>query len=126
MFVLRIEDTDRKRYSPAAVQDFIDGLRWLGLDWDEGPEVGGSYGPYFQSERSALYQEWAAWLVENDRAYRCFCTPEELAARRTGKGGGYDRRCRYLHAGGAGRVRRTGPALRGPVQDAARRRDGHR
>ncbi|GAB4446522.1 MAG: glutamate--tRNA ligase [Anaerolineae bacterium] len=96
VFVLRIEDTDRKRYSPAAVQDFIDGLHWLGLDWDEGPEVGGPYGPYFQSERSALYQEWAAWLVENDRAYRCFCTPEELAARRAGKGGGYDRRCRYL------------------------------
>ncbi len=96
VFVLRIEDTDRRRYSPEAVQDFIDGLRWLGLDWDEGPEVGGPYGPYFESERTALYREWADWLVEHDRAYRCTCTPKELEARRAGKGGGYDRRCRYL------------------------------
>ena len=96
VFVLRIEDTDRKRYSPAAAQDFIDGLRWLGLDWDEGPEVGGPYGPYFQSERTALYQQWAQWLVEHDMAYRCYCTPEELAQRRPEKGGGYNRRCRYL------------------------------
>ncbi len=70
-FILRIEDTDRNRYHPDALQDLLDGLRWLGLDWDEGPEVGGEYGPYFQSERLEMYQEWADWLIEQGKAYRC-------------------------------------------------------
>jgi len=100
-FILRIEDTDRKRYVPEALNYLLDSLRWLGLDWDEGPEVGGDYGPYFQSERLELYHQWASWLVENDFAYRCYCTPEELAAmreeqRRRGLPPGYNRHCRYL------------------------------
>ena len=100
-FILRIEDTDRKRFQADSLQDLMDGLRWLGLDWDEGPEVGGDFGPYFQSERLELYRQWADWLIEQGKAYRCYCTPEELAemreqqrARRENPG--YDRRCRYL------------------------------
>ena len=100
-FILRIEDTDRNRYHPDALQDLLDGLRWLGLDWDEGPEVGGEYGPYFQSERLEMYQEWANWLIEQGKAYRCYCTADELDQmrdeQRANKGKiGYDRRCRYL------------------------------
>jgi glutamyl-tRNA synthetase len=79
------------------------GLRWLGLDWDEGPEVGGAYGPYFQAKRVDLYNKWADWLVANGHAYRCYCTPERLNAmreeqRETGGLLGYDRHCRYLTA----------------------------
>ncbi len=100
-FILRIEDTDRNRYHPEAMQDLMDGLRWLGLDWDEGPEVGGDYGPYFQSERLELYQEWADWLIEQGKAYRCYCTSDELTAMRDEQRAnkqniGYDRRCRNL------------------------------
>jgi glutamyl-tRNA synthetase len=68
-FVLRIEDTDKARNTPEALQVLLDGLRWLGLDWDEGPEIGGPYGPYFQSERSAIYQEHLQRLRESGRAY---------------------------------------------------------
>ncbi|GAB4570762.1 MAG: glutamate--tRNA ligase [Anaerolineae bacterium] len=96
-FILRIEDTDRSRYVPGSVELITEGLRWLGLNWDEGPEVGGDYGPYFQSERTALYREWADWLVENGYAYRCYCTPERLETiRKQGVVQGYDRHCRYL------------------------------
>ncbi len=100
-FILRIEDTDRNRYVPDSVQGITEGLRWLGLDWDEGPQVGGEYGPYFQSERLALYREWADWLVEQGKAYRCYCTPKRLAALREEQRArkqsfGYDRHCRYL------------------------------
>ncbi|NCF67450.1 MAG: glutamate--tRNA ligase [Chloroflexi bacterium] len=100
-FVLRIEDTDRKRYVPGAEQAIVDSMRWLGLDWDEGPDKGGPYGPYVQSQRTALYQEWADWLVEQDHAYKCYCTPDELSEMRkeqmaAKKPIGYDRRCRYL------------------------------
>jgi len=99
--ILRIEDTDQKRYVENAVQLILDGLRWLGIDWDEGPDVGGEYGPYVQSQRITLYQQWAAWLVEHDLAYRCYCTPERLAALREEQRArkedpGYDRHCRYL------------------------------
>jgi len=101
-FILRIEDTDRNRYVPDALQDIMDSLRWLGLDWDEGPEVGGPYGPYFQSERLPLYRKWADWLVENGYAYHCYCTPERLQVLREEQLArkeevtGYDRHCRYL------------------------------
>ena len=61
-FILRIEDTDRKRYVPGAEQAIVDSLQWLGLDWDEGPDIGGPFGPYVQSQRSDLYREWADWL----------------------------------------------------------------
>jgi glutamyl-tRNA synthetase len=98
-FILRIEDTDEKREVPGAVENIIASMRWLGIDWDEGPDVGGPYGPYVQTERAALYQEWAHWLVDNGYAYKCFATPEELAEMRQileakGDRSGYDRRYR--------------------------------
>lgn len=102
-FILRIEDTDQKRYVPGAQQAILDSLRWLGLDWDEGPDIGGPFGPYVQSQRTALYQEWADWLIDHDHAYRCYCTPEELQQMREEQMAakqplGYDRRCRSLTA----------------------------
>ncbi|HEX2917490.1 MAG TPA: glutamate--tRNA ligase [Edaphobacter sp.] len=81
-FVLRIEDTDRTRFVPTSERMIFDSLRWLGLSWDEGPDVGGPFGPYRQSERTAIYQQHAEILIENGKAYRCFCTPEELDAVR--------------------------------------------
>ena len=81
-FVLRIEDTDRERSTPESVQAIFDAMRWLGLDWDEGPHVGGPNGPYFQTERLGLYREYADRLVESGHAYRCYATKEELAAAR--------------------------------------------
>ncbi len=102
-FILRIEDTDQKRFVADSVQNLMTNLRWLGLDWDEGPDVGGPFGPYTQTERAALYQEWAAWLVEHGHAYRCYCTAERLEAMRAEQMAnkqppGYDRRCRHLSA----------------------------
>lgn len=81
-FILRIEDTDRKRYVETAEQELIDSLHWLGLTWDEGPDVGGPYGPYRQSERKAIYQEYAQKLIDMGYAYPCFCTPQELEKAR--------------------------------------------
>jgi len=100
-FVLRIEDTDRTRYRPGALHDLLEGLRWLGLDWDEGPDAGGPFGPYTQSERVALYQEHTNRLLAKGAAYPCYCTPERLSAlraeqRRAGATPGYDRACREL------------------------------
>lgn len=100
-FVLRLEDTDLKRSRDELVEPLLDALRWLGLDWDEGPGVGGPYGPYFQSQRLDLYAEHARRLLEAGSAYRCYCTPEELASRREealaqGLPPRYDRRCRDL------------------------------
>jgi glutamyl-tRNA synthetase len=77
-FILRIEDTDQKRFDPNAEQGLIDGLRWLGLHYDEGPDIGGSHGPYRQTERRELYLEHAWKLVELGRAFPCFCTPDRL------------------------------------------------
>jgi glutamyl-tRNA synthetase len=98
-FILRIEDTDRKRYVEDAEDDIKNSLRWLGLDWDEGPDVGGASGPYYQSQRGELYREWAEWLVANGHAYRCTCSAERLEEVRElqrGRGDkpGYDRHCR--------------------------------
>jgi glutamyl-tRNA synthetase len=81
-FVLRIEDTDRTRFVPTSEQMIFDALRWIGLTWDEGPDVGGPYGPYRQSERAEIYREHAEILLANGTAYRCFCTSEELEASR--------------------------------------------
>jgi glutamyl-tRNA synthetase len=81
-FILRFEDTDQKRYDPAAEQDLISSLKWLGLEWDEGPDIDGPYGPYRQLERKEKYQEYANKLIEIGKAYRCFCTREELNAAR--------------------------------------------
>jgi glutamyl-tRNA synthetase len=100
-FVLRIEDTDVERSSPEMVTGILDGMRWLGLDWDEGPEVGGPRGPYFQSERLERYRAAAAQLVASGRAYFCYCTPEDLkskreAAEQAGQSWSYDRACANL------------------------------
>jgi len=81
-FILRIEDTDQTRYVEGAVTRITDSLRWLGIDWDEGPDIGGGYGPYVQSERQALYQEAADRLLASGNAYRCFATSEELKEMR--------------------------------------------
>ncbi len=80
--ILRIEDTDQKRNTPTATQQVIDDLRWLGIDWDEGPEIGGPNGPYRQSDRLDIYDRYIQQLLEAGRAYYCFDTPEELDARR--------------------------------------------
>jgi glutamyl-tRNA synthetase len=82
VFVLRIEDTDVDRSSPEMVEGILDGMRWLGLDWDEGPKIGGPYAPYFQSERLDRYRRLAERLVQEGHAYFCYCTPEELKAKR--------------------------------------------
>ena len=77
-FVLRIEDTDRNRYVEGAVENLIKALKWAGLNYDEGPEVGGNFGPYMQSERLDIYNKYADELIEKGKAYYCFCTPERL------------------------------------------------
>lgn len=81
-FILRMEDTDQKRSTPESVQAILDGLRWVGIDWDEGPEVGGKFGPYFQTQRMETYAKYAEDLIAKKRAYRCYCTPEEIEVRR--------------------------------------------
>jgi len=102
VFVLRIEDTDQSRVLPAYIESALDTLRWLGLDWDEGPEAGGPYGPYLQSERLGIYNDWVVKFLESGHAYYCYCTTDEVAARRAAarSGGsgpsGYDGRCRNL------------------------------
>lgn len=78
-FILRIEDTDQKRFVPEAEAELISTLRWLGLEWQEGPDVGGPHAPYRQSERKEIYRHYAQELIEKGHAYYCFCTPERLA-----------------------------------------------
>jgi glutamyl-tRNA synthetase len=77
-FILRIEDTDQKRYVPGAEKELIDSLHWLGMEWDEGPEVGGPHEPYYQTQRKDIYQEFARKLIASGHAYYCFCTPQRL------------------------------------------------
>ncbi len=103
-FVVRIEDTDTARRVEGAVEALLEAIRWLGLDWDEGPGVGGPYGPYVQSERLPLYQQHARELVEAGKAYYCYCSPERLEELRADQERrkvppGYDRRCRDLGEG---------------------------
>ncbi len=81
-FILRIEDTDQKRFDPRAEQEITDSLRWLGIQWDEGPDVGGPTGPYRQSERKGIYAAFAQELIDRGHAYPCFCSPERLAQMR--------------------------------------------
>ncbi|MGN0301331.1 MAG: glutamate--tRNA ligase [Anaerotardibacter sp.] len=101
-FILRIEDTDPERSTEENKQVILRSLRWLGLDWDEGPEVGGEYGPYLQTERFDTYTAALETLKERDAVYPCFCTKEELDAKRAeaekaeGSYSGYDRTCRSL------------------------------
>ncbi len=100
-FILRIEDTDRTRSRPEYEKSIYDALHWFNLQWDEGPDVGGPYGPYRQSERTAIYQEYCQKLLDAGKAYKCFATPAELAEMREmsaklGQKIGYDRRYRNL------------------------------
>ncbi len=99
-FILRVEDTDQKRYQEGSLELITDALNWLGLTYDEGPGVGGEYGPYVQSERLELYQKWAKVLLDNDKAYYCYCSSERLEQVNKEKQArkeppGYDRRCRF-------------------------------
>lgn len=100
-FILRIEDTDLERSTEDSLQNILAAMRWLRLDWDEGPDVGGDFGPYRQSERSAIYNEYCSKLVEKGYAYRCFCTKEELEEKKQraleqGLPPKYDGTCRSL------------------------------
>jgi glutamyl-tRNA synthetase len=126
VFVLRIEDTDLSRSTEESVRVILESLRWLGLLWDEGPEVGGPYGPYFQSQRLHLYREYAEKLLQKGLAYECFCTPEELKERKErviAQGGSwrYDRRCLHLSAREREAFRREGrkPVLRFRIPEGA-------
>lgn len=80
--ILRLEDTDTNRSTQSSAQGIIEGLKWLGLNWDEGPQVGGEYGPYCQSERLPIYQKFLQQLINENKAYYCFCSPEEIASKR--------------------------------------------
>jgi glutamyl-tRNA synthetase len=112
-FVLRIEDTDAERSSDEMIDGILDGLRWLGLDWDEGPEVGGPHGAYFQSARLDRYRKAAERLVAERRAYYCYCTPERLRHERglaegRGEAWRYDRACLALSAERVASLERAG------------------
>ena len=100
-FIVRIEDTDQKRLVPTAPETILESLRWLGMDWDEGPGVGGDFGPYFQSQRLDMYQFYARKLVDEGAAYPCYCSEARLDQMRAEQQArkappGYDRRCRSL------------------------------
>ena len=102
-FIFRIEDTDTERVTPEYIEAAINTLKWLGLDWDEGPEVGGPNGPYLQSERLDIYAHWAAKFLEQGDAYHCYCSSEELEAVREEQrianvAPGYNGHCRNLSA----------------------------
>ena len=101
VFVLRIEDTDRTRSKEEYEQSIIDGLKWLGIQWQEGPDIGGSFGPYRQSERKEIYQKYIQKLIDSEKLYHCFCSPEDLEAQRNylmsvGKAPIYSGKCREL------------------------------
>ena len=100
-FIFRIEDTDTTRVTDEYIQAALDTLKWLGLDWDEGPEVGGPNGPYLQSQRLDIYAKWAQKFLDQKDAYHCYCKPDELEARREAQRAanvapGYDGQCRDL------------------------------
>ncbi len=118
-FILRVEDTDAARSTEESVRAILESMRWLGLTWDEGPGAGGEYGPYFQSERRAIYRTHADELIAAGRAYPCYCTPEELEAMRAEQTAKkepqrYDGRCRGLDAAARAAREAEGrkPALR--------------
>ena len=113
-FIVRMEDTDQERKVPGAQEAIMEALRWLGIDWDEGPEKEGPYGPYVQSERLPIYQEHARRLVVEGHAYRCYCTPQRLDAMRKDQQArkqppGYDRLCRYLTPEGEAKAAADNP-----------------
>ncbi len=112
-FILRIDDTDAKRSSEADIEGVLYSFRWLGLDWDEGHAAGGEFGPYRQSERLSLYQEYTEKLLENGQAYRCWCTPEELdalrkQAQRERRPFRYPQKCLHLSAAERATQERSG------------------
>jgi len=114
-FVIRIEDTDRKRFVPGAEDEIYAALSWLGMEWDEGPDIGGPHAPYRQSERTDIYLAHAKQLIESDHAYYCFCTPERLATVRKEQQARkepprYDGLCRRLNSEQALDRRRSGEA----------------
>jgi len=130
LFVLRIEDTDAERSSDAMVDGILDGLRWLGLDWDEGPKIGGEHGPYFQSQRFDRHRTVATQRVADGHAYYCYCTPEEIKAKRdaaeqAGGGWKYDRTCCALSVDqvAAREAARTPRAIRFRVPEGTTRFD---
>ena len=113
VFVLRIEDTDAERSSWDMVTGIVEGLRWLGLDWDEGPDVGGPHAPYFQSQRLEKYREHARRLVKSGRGYYCYCAPEDLQKKRAdaearGEAWTYDRSCVHRDAAELSRLEAAG------------------
>ena len=100
-FIIRVEDTDQSRKIEGATDVMLEALRWLGLDWDEGPDIGGDYGPYYQSQRLELYRQVADQLVRDGQAYLCYCSAERLTEvreeqQRRGQSSGYDLRCRDM------------------------------
>jgi glutamyl-tRNA synthetase len=100
-FILRIEDTDKERSSDDYTKDILDGLRWLGMQWDEGPEINGPFEPYFQQEREGIYEQYTEQLLEQKKAYKCFCSSEELDKERKdqmarGEAPKYSGKCRHL------------------------------
>jgi len=132
-FLVRVEDTDRTRFVPGAEAMILESLRWLGLDYDEGPDVGGPSGPYRQSERLAIYREHADRLIAGGHAYRCFCTPERLKSLRaqaSGQATGYDRLCRALDPADSARRAAAGEShtvrLAVPLEGETRFEDGLR
>ena len=125
-FILRVEDTDRTRYVESSLSDMMKGLRWMGMDWDEGPGAGRDCGPYFQSERLDLYHKYAKQLLEEGRAYYCFCTKERLEDLRAKQAAaklppGYDRACRDLTPEEQEEKRRENPS---PVIRFKMKREG--
>jgi len=101
-FIVRVEDTDRERSKDVYDQEILDGFEWLGLKWDEGPRVGGEFGPYYQHQRLQIYQPYIDKLLDEGAAYRCFCTADDLAAERKkqeklGQPPRYSGRCRHLN-----------------------------
>jgi nondiscriminating glutamyl-tRNA synthetase len=124
-FVLRVEDTDPERSRAGYEQDLFDQLSWLGLTWDEGPDIGGEYGPYRQSDRQALYRSAMEHLIAADLVYPCYCSPEELASQRrdalaAGRTPRYSGRCREPEAREALRRLGRSPVYRFRVPDGQR------
>src|SRR5579875_387579 len=118
-FIIRIEDTDKKRNIEGGEASQLKYLKWLGIDWDESVDIGGEYGPYRQSERNDIYEKYYKQLLETGQAYKCYCTEEELAAEREaqiarGETPRYSGKCRHLSEADRERLEKEGrkPSLR--------------